>query len=69
MQHRIKTEFAGKFPHGICQCIPELPIAYFAPSDEHGMVKGVKFQATLRDWLASLIRNEFKYDSGAWIID
>lgn len=69
-KHRVRTEFAGKIPSGggFLPCIPQLPIAYFDPSGDHGVVKGAKLQATLRDWLASLIRNEFKYDTGAWII-
>lgn len=67
-KYRQKTEFAGKFPHGASQCIPQLPIACFNPSDEHGVIKGPELQASLRDWLASLIRNEFRYDDGAWVI-
>lgn len=68
LKHRIKTEFSGELLHGTLQCVPELPIACFDPSDEHGMVKGVKLRATLKDWLKSLISNEFKYDTGAWTI-
>lgn len=69
-KHRIKTEFAGKLPDdGLFPCVPQLPIAHFDPSDEHGMVKGAGlFRATLQGWLKSLISNEFKYDTGAWII-
>lgn len=68
-KHRVKTEFSGKIPRGgFFPCVPQLPIVYFDPSGEHGMVKGAKFQATLKDWLNSLIRNEFKYDTGAWTI-
>lgn len=70
-KHRVKTEFSGKIPSdGFFPCVPQLPIAYFDTSDEHGIVKGARFfQATLQDWLKSLISNEFKYDTGAWIID
>lgn len=68
-KYRIKTEFGGKFPiGGFLPCISQLPITYFDPSDEHGMVKGARFQTSLRDWLESLIRNEFRYDNGTWII-
>jgi competence protein CoiA len=69
-KHRIKTEFAGKLPDGsLFPCIPQLPIAYFDPSDEHGMVKGAMlFRTTLKAWLKSLISNEFKYAAGAWRI-
>lgn len=69
-KYRIKTEFAGKLPDGVFfPCVPQLPIAHFDHSDEHGTVKGARlFRATLQDWLRSLIGNEFKYDAGAWII-
>ena len=69
-KHRIKTEFAGKLPDGdLFPCVPQLPIAYFDPYDEQGMVKGARlFRATLEDWLKSLISNEFKYAAGAWRI-
>jgi len=68
MQHRIKTEFAGKLPKGTAQCIPQFPMACFELSDENGMVIGVKLKVTLKDWLNSLILNEFKYEAGTWII-
>jgi len=69
-KHRIKTEFAGKLPNGaVYPCIPQLPIAYFDPSEEHGMVKGAGFfQSSLVTWLKSIISNEFNYDAGIWTI-
>lgn len=69
-KHRIKTEFGGKFPDGVhFPCIPQLPIVYFDPSDETGMVKGAgMFRATLKDWLKSLMMNKFKCAKGIWTI-
>ena len=70
VKYRIKTEFSGKFPAGgFSPCIPQLPVAFYDPSDEPGMVKGARgFRITLNDWLQSLIQNEFRCDAGAWIV-
>jgi hypothetical protein len=70
-KYRIKTEFGGKFPaEGIIfPCIPQLPIAWFDPLDESGMVKGAKFlRINMHDWLKSLIQRKFLYDAGTWRI-
>jgi competence protein CoiA len=69
-KHRIKTEFSGKFPvGGFWSGIPQLPAAYYDPSDGAGMVKGARgFRIPLKDWLQSLIQNEFRCDAGVWSV-
>lgn len=69
-KYRIKNEFGGKLPiGGIFPCIPELPIAYYDISEEQCMIKGAgQFQATLREWILSIISQKFRHEAGAWII-
>jgi len=68
---RLRNEFGGKFPSCgfITPCIPELPMAFFEPDVEEGVVFGAGgLRVPITEWLKSLIQSAFTYQDERWRI-
>ena len=70
VRYRLKHEFGNKFPEGgLFPGIPTLPVVYYDLSNNQGMVKGANFfQATLLNWIESIISGKFECRGGVWNI-
>lgn len=69
-QHRIRTEFNGKFPDGVhIGYLPDLPISFYEPQIEGGVVRGAGgFKVAIATWLQSIAARTFRYVDGDWRI-
>lgn len=67
---RIRRDFGGKFPESsFLPFVPELPAVVLTDQGGAPIVSsGSAMQAPLNEWLASVIRNSFRYSDGAWRI-
>jgi len=71
-RHRLRKEFGGKAPPDgrIPSCLPDLPIAFFEPEADGGVVVGAGgLRIAIAGWLRSLINRSFVCKDGAWRID
>jgi competence protein CoiA len=70
IQHRYRNEFGGKFPAGgFMPCLPDLPVAFYEPENEGGMICGADFfKSPVASWLQSIRAGSFRMIDGNWRI-